>query len=110
VEEVAMAKTIPTGTGHPNLMLEADYAPERGKPQWAVRVETRVEFPNEDFCKVQAWLHTSEHTALANYLIPKVPDGKDKTGKKRAQAMIAAACGEKSFASSRNRKRVRQSG
>jgi hypothetical protein len=84
------------GTGHPNLILESDYAKQPDAKRWGFRVETRVDIHKNDIQQVKDWLDIGDAQsmeALMNFLIAEVP-GMDPVGQQNARKMIAAAFGK----------------
>lgn len=98
------------GTGHPNLILESDYAPQRTAKRWGFRVETRVDIKKADIKKVRDWLEAGDAVsmdALMAFLIDEVPPN-DPQGQEQSRKMIAAAFG-KTYPFSPTAKRVADS-
>jgi hypothetical protein len=89
-EEVAMPKTPRRlGTGHPNVILEDDFAKAPGPGKWVFRVETHYDIKTaEEFDLFKGWLGTKDHRPLFNHLKDQVPQH-DK--KKYAMRMFSAA-------------------
>jgi hypothetical protein len=80
------------GTGHPNKILQKDYA-KLGEP-WFVRLETMVPIGKNDFDQVKKWLEDTNPgnwEAIATYLVDRVP--MTEAGGPDAQHMVAAAFG-----------------
>jgi hypothetical protein len=96
------------GTGHPNLILESDYAdsaPAKSKRKGkgankkgagGFRVETRVNLDQTEYLEVERLLGLGDAGAadLVKYLKARVKGG-NPTGRKRAKKMIAAAFGKR---------------
>jgi hypothetical protein len=89
-----MAKELENrGTGHPNKILQKDYA-GRDPKIWFVRVETMVHVEDDRLDEVRKWLESgTSNEKLAKYLVGRVPDTAGAKGKQDAQHMIFAAFG-----------------
>ncbi|MEO7503539.1 MAG: hypothetical protein ABIW94_12955 [Gemmatimonadaceae bacterium] len=75
------------GTGHPNLILQRDFADIDG---WVATVETTVPIEDSKRQQIEEWLALPRSKALADYLVGRVPAD---TRSDRAKHMIAAAFG-----------------
>ncbi len=82
-----MKETI-LGTGHPNLILQRDFADAEGG--WVATVETTVPIEETKREQIEEWLASAHPRALVEYLVGRVPADPRADN---AKHMIAAAFG-----------------